>query len=110
MFFEQGAVEATTDFVVGAAEDGYLVQVPDRAARRPDLAELREAHFAALGLPRRDFVFYTYPADRHWIEAVRRGSPSSPGFEDALRAHELVDAAYRSAAGEGDAVVVPSAV
>jgi predicted dehydrogenase len=104
VFFERGAVEATTDFVVGAPEDSYLVQLPDRAAHRPDLADLREAHFAALGLPRRDFVFYTYPADRHWIEAVRHGAPASPGFDDALRAHELVEAAYRSAAAGGDAV------
>ena len=43
VFFERGAVEATTDFIVGAAEDSYLVQQPDaeaasarsgRAARR----------------------------------------------------------------------------
>ena len=98
VFFEGGAVEATTDFIVGAEEDGLLVQRPDTAAERPDLAALREAHFAALALPRRDFVFYTYPADRHWVRAARQGAVASPGFEDALRAHELVDAAYRSAA------------
>jgi predicted dehydrogenase len=98
VFFEGAAVEATTDFIVGAAEDSYLVQKPDAAAQRPDLDELREAHFTALGLPRRDFVFYTYPADRHWVRCVQHGEPASPGFEDALRAHELVDAAYRSAA------------
>jgi scyllo-inositol 2-dehydrogenase (NAD+) len=103
VFFEGAAVEATTDFIVGAVEDSYLVQVPDGAARRPDLDALREAHFAALGLPRRDFVFYTYPADRHWVRSAERGEPASPGFDDALRAHELVDAAYRSAA-TGDTV------
>jgi predicted dehydrogenase len=103
VFFEGAAVEATTDFIVGAEEDSYLVQRPDAAAQRPDLDELREAHFTALGLPRRDFVFYTYPADRHWVRCVQEGEPASPGFEDALRAHELVDAAYRSAA-TGDSV------
>ncbi len=98
VFFERGAVEATTDFIVGAAEDGYLVQQPDTDAHRLDLAVMREEHFAAAGINRRDFVFYTYPADRNWVRAVRRGEPAVPGFADALRAHRLVEAAYRSAA------------
>jgi predicted dehydrogenase len=97
VFFEGAAVEATTDFIVGAAEDSYLVQQPDAEPQRPDLAAMREEHFASLGLARRDFVFYTYPADRHWVRCVRDDEPASPGFDDALRAHELVDAAYRSA-------------
>jgi len=99
VFFEQASVETTTDFIVGAPEDGLLIQRPDAPAERPDLAALREAHFSALGLPRRDFLFYTYPADRNWVRAVAAGTPTSPGFDDALRAHELVEAAYRSAAG-----------
>ena len=98
VFFERGAVEATTDFIVGATEDSFLIQRPDTAPERPDLAVMREHHFAELGLPRRDFVFYTYPADRHWVHCVDDDVPAAPGFDDALRAHELVDAAYRSAA------------
>ncbi len=97
VFFENAAVEATTDFIVGATEDSFLVQRPDAAPERPDLAALREDHFAELGLPRRDFVFYTYPADRHWVHCVNDDKPGAPGFDAALRAHELVDAAYRSA-------------
>jgi predicted dehydrogenase len=100
VFFERAAIEATTDFIVGAAEDGYLVQQPDTDPHRLDLAVLREEHFAAAGIKRRDFVFYTYPADRHWVRAVRGGQPAVPGFEDALRAHRLVEAAYRSAASQ----------
>jgi predicted dehydrogenase len=105
VFFEGGAVETTTDFIVGAAEDSYLIQKPDEEARHPDLDAMRDAHFTALGLPRRDFVFYTYPADRHWVRCVQNDEPASPGFDDALRAHELVDAAYRSAA-TGSSVTV----
>jgi predicted dehydrogenase len=100
VFFEGAAVEVTTDFIVGAPEDGYLVQRPDAAPERPDLDELRERHFRALGLPRRDFLFYTYPADRHWVQCVVDGRPVSPGFDDALQAHALVDGAYRSAASQ----------
>jgi len=96
VFFEHGAVEITTDFIVGAAEDSYLVQRPDTPAQRPDLDRLRERHFSDLGIRRRDFIFYTYPADRSWVRAVLEGRPASPGFADALAAHSLVQAAYRS--------------
>ena len=105
VFFEGAAIEATTDFIVGATEDSYLVQKPDAAPERPDLDALREEHFATLGLPRRDFIFYTYPADRHWVRCVQADEPAWPGFDDALRAHQLVDAAYRSA--EAGATVSP---
>jgi predicted dehydrogenase len=97
VFFEHGAVEATTDFIVGASEDSYLVQRHDTATELRDVEAMREEHCTARGLPRRDFVFYTYPADRNWVRCVREGLPARPGFEDALQAHSLVDAAYRSA-------------
>ena len=35
VFFEGAAVEATTDFIVGASEDSYMVQRPDREPERP---------------------------------------------------------------------------
>jgi predicted dehydrogenase len=96
VFFEHGAVEATTDFVVGAPEDGYLFQRPDSPAEHPDLDEMREEHFSRLGIVRRDFLFYTYVSDRAWIHSIGAGQPASPGFGDALLAHSLVEAAYRS--------------
>jgi predicted dehydrogenase len=96
VFFEQGAVELTTDFIVGAPEDSFLVQRPDAAAERPSLDDMRERHFTALGICRRDFLFYTYPSDRSWVRAVRDGTAASPGFEDGLQAHRLVEAAYSS--------------
>jgi predicted dehydrogenase len=97
-FFERGAVEITTNFVVGAPEDSFLIQRPDEAPERVDLDALRDDHFTSLGIARRDFLFYTYPADRAWVHAVRTGTPAVPGFADALAAHALVEAAYRSAA------------
>lgn len=45
--------------------------------------------------------------DRGFVEAVATGQPSPhPDVATALRAHELVDAVYRSAALDGDAVAV----
>ena len=87
VFFERGALEATTDFIVGAPEDSLMLQHPDSPAVRPDLVALREAHFVRLGLPRRDFLFYTYVADRNWVQAIQDGTHASPGFGDALLAH-----------------------
>jgi myo-inositol 2-dehydrogenase/D-chiro-inositol 1-dehydrogenase len=97
VFFERGAVELTADFVVGAPEDSFLVQRPDAAAERPDLDELRAAHWRTLGITRDDVFFYLYLGARAWVHAVRDRSIASPGFGDALAAHALVEAAYRSA-------------
>ncbi len=44
--------------------------------------------------------------DRAFIEAVAEGRPATPDFADALRAHLVADALYRSAAG-GTMVPVP---
>ena len=46
--------------------------------------------------------------DGAFVAAVAEGRPSSPDFRDALRAHVVVDAAYRSAAAGGSAVVLPA--
>jgi myo-inositol 2-dehydrogenase / D-chiro-inositol 1-dehydrogenase len=105
VFFEYGSLEATTDFVVGATEDSLLVDRPDAPTEHVDLVYLRERYFAELGTDRRDFLFYCYLADRNWVRCARRGAPASPGFAEALVAHRLVDAAYRSAAT--GAFVVP---
>jgi predicted dehydrogenase len=97
VFFEDGAVEITTNFIVGAEEDSMLIQRPDHAPQRADLVAMRDASFAQLGIARRDFIFYQYISDRAFVGAVRAGTHASPGFRDALAAHALVDAGYRSA-------------
>jgi len=98
VFFERGAVEVTTDFLVGAREDGFLIQRPDQEPERLDVAALRERAFAEAGIERRDFFVYLYPAARAFVRSAVEEQPASPGFADALAAHALVDAAYRSAA------------
>jgi predicted dehydrogenase len=105
VFFERGAVEVTTDFLVGAREDGFLIQRPDQEPERLDVAELRDRHFAAEGIDRRDFFVYLYPAARAFVRSVRDERLASPTFSDALAAHGLVDAAYRSVAGNSAAEV-----
>ncbi len=46
--------------------------------------------------------------DGDFVVAVAEGRPASPDFADALRAHVIVDAAYRSAAAGGSPVEVPA--
>ena len=48
--------------------------------------------------------------DRRFLEAVERGEEAHPSFADALRAHEIVDACYRSAATEagGSVATIPA--
>jgi len=45
--------------------------------------------------------------DRAFIEAVATGTPATPDFATALRAHVVTDALYRSAAAGGTSVEVP---
>ena len=45
--------------------------------------------------------------DVAFVEAVAEGRPAQPSISDALRAHVVVDALYRSADADGARVVVP---
>ena len=45
-------------------------------------------------------------ADSAFIRAVEAGRPAYPSFQDALRAHEVTDAVYRSAALQGAPVQI----
>ena len=108
VFFERGALELTTDFVVGAPEDSLLIQRPAQPAERVDVNALRRAHFAAQGVdPDRTVWVYQYFAHRAFAAALRAGTAPSPGFDDALRAHALVEAAYRSCASGLPEAVAP---
>ncbi len=97
VFYERGAVEVTTDFLVGAREG----QLSDPAPRLPNRNGATSKHCAtststAAGIERRGFFVYMYPAARAFMAAVRNRTPAAPDFTDALDAHALVDAAYRS--------------
>ena len=53
----------------------------------------------------RDTVDHSNP-DAAFLTAARRGGPATPDAHTALAAHEVVDAMYRSADRNGDAVIV----
>jgi predicted dehydrogenase len=99
VFFERAAVELTTDFLVGAPEDSFLVhRAEEEHAQRYDVSAMRRDAFAAEGFdPAREVFVYQYFAHHAFATALRAGTPPSPNVDDALRAHALVEAAYRSA-------------
>ncbi|HEV7524804.1 MAG TPA: hypothetical protein VGP92_07555, partial [Acidimicrobiia bacterium] len=72
---------------------------PDQEPERLDVKAMLDRHFDAEGIHRRDFFVYLYPAARAFVRSVRDKQPASPNFADALAAHALVDAAYRSVDG-----------
>jgi myo-inositol 2-dehydrogenase/D-chiro-inositol 1-dehydrogenase len=75
--------------------------------QRPGVA--RETLQGEKLIARVDELGLTRPnADGDFVDAVASGRPASPDFADALRAHVVVDAAYRSAASGGSAVTIPT--
>jgi predicted dehydrogenase len=99
IFFEQATVEITSDFVIGAPEDAFLVHCgDDEHAQRLDVEELRRSWFTRDGVdPQRQVFVYQYFAHRAFALALQAGTAPSPGLGEALHAHQVVEAAYRSA-------------
>jgi predicted dehydrogenase len=99
IFLERATIEVTSDFVVGAPEDSFLVHRADAEhAVRFDVDALRRRTWEADGVdPDRHVFVYQYFAHRAFVEALQRDEPPTPGVDDALHAHQIVEAAYRSA-------------
>ena len=99
IFFERATVEITSDFLVGAPEDSFLIhRAADEQAERLDVDRLRHDTFTADGVdPGREVFVYQYFAHRAFAQALAAGRRPAPGIDDALRAHQVVEAAYRSA-------------
>ncbi len=67
-------------------------------AERIDTEALCRETFVRDGVDvERPFYVYQYLAHRAFAQAVAAGTAPSPGIRDALAAHQLVEAAYRSA-------------
>jgi predicted dehydrogenase len=82
------------------------VQTSDARAARPCPSP---AWVEALAFGRAEVGLGVSPyveADRAFVDAVVAGRAPEPGLPEALVAHRLVDAAYRSARGGGSAVAL----
>lgn len=82
--------------VVEAPDNTFLVQRPRASAERIDRNEIVDDYLVRRGVGRAPF-FLQDLSDRAFVQSILDGSPASPGFADALTAHAVIEAAYRSA-------------
>ena len=85
-----------------AVEDDWFGPVTWQDADAPAVTVTGEALLAACA----ERGIATPNPDGDFVRAVRDGTPAHPDVTVALRAHRLVDAAYRSAAAGGAPVAV----
>lgn len=97
IFFERARFTTESDYF-GAIS----VEVAGQEAARLSHDEVLNRFMALEGLEpaEEDLRSLAGLGDRRFLEAVLAREPASPSFDDALRAHEIVDACYRSAAAE----------
>lgn len=81
--------------------DGPVSWLPRGGDRRTLAGEELRAETKRRGINRGN-------PDSAFLRAVQAGTPASPSFRDALRAHVLTDAFYRSAAAGGASVAIPA--
>ena len=106
VFCERGVIEVTWSGAV-LVDDPALSMRVQRSGEPPedlDVGAVLDARLAELGLGWRPF-FWQEAAAAAFFAAVADGRPASPGFADAVRAHAVVDAAYRSSEAGGFASV-----
>jgi predicted dehydrogenase len=106
-FFEHGYFMLDQDFLGDLryetyATDGRAVMAQDDVLRRYlEIVDLPYERFT-------DAVQRYSLEDYYFLQSIVDGRDPYPGFDVALRAHELVDAVYRSAAEGGAAVSLTS--
>lgn len=83
--------------VVEAPDNTLLIQRPTSPAEMIERVDVVGAFVEAHGLSRAPF-FLQDVADRAFVRSILDGGPASPGFTDAVAAHTVIEAAYRSAA------------
>jgi predicted dehydrogenase len=96
LFFERGLAWLEDDFL-GPLRVQTSDGIEERPCPMPEWVEDLPLPEGDIGLAIRMYA----EEDRAFVEAVARGVAPWPSFEDALGAHELVEAAYRSAAAGG---------
>ncbi len=87
---------ARNGVVIDAPDNTFLVQRPLADAEHLDRHDIVARYVEQLGLERSPF-FCQDVSDRAFIRSILDGTPASPGFADAVAAHAVIEAAYRSA-------------
>jgi predicted dehydrogenase len=105
VFCRDEVIEITWGSLVEAPENSIRVQRSGEPPEDLDPTLLLDQQLHGLGLSQRPFLLNEL-ADRAFVEAVLSGRPATPDLGDALVAHGVVEAAYRSAES-GSRVAVP---
>jgi predicted dehydrogenase len=100
--FERGFVEFEEDFT-GPITIQTSDDLQTRRCDPPAYVDEISLPEGRIGIGVRPYV----EENKNFVDAILAGRPPSPGLEDALRAHEVVDAWYRSAASGGSSVAGP---
>lgn len=97
IFCERGVVEVTWGVLTEGSELSLRVHRSGEPAAALDPRTVLDEHVAASGYGRRPF-FWNELASHAFFTSILSGRPACPDFTDALAAHAVVEAAYRSAA------------
>lgn len=97
IFCRDGVIEVTWGVVVECDENSLRVHRSGETPVEIDAGAALDEQLRGLGLAERPF-FLNELADRAFIDSLVMGTPPTPSVDDALIAHAVVDAAYRSAA------------
>jgi UDP-N-acetyl-2-amino-2-deoxyglucuronate dehydrogenase len=106
-FFERGYFTVDNDFF---ADIRYETHATNGPAIMPD-EDVRRRYLAMMGLQGDEYATALAKhslEDLFFLRAIAEDRDPYPGFDVAVRAHELVDAIYRSAADGGRAVAITS--
>jgi predicted dehydrogenase len=99
-FFERGYITVDNDFFGDIRYETYATNGP---AVMPD-EDVRRRYLELMGLAGDEYATalakYSLE-DYYFLRAIAQDRDPYPGFDVAVRAHQLVDAIYRSAAGHG---------
>ncbi len=106
-FFERGYFTVDNDFFADIRYETYATNGP---AIMPD-EDVRRRYLQMMGLAGDDYAqaLARYSLeDYFFLRAISEQREPYPGFDVAVRAHELVDAVYRSAADGGNEATITS--
>jgi len=95
-FFEKATIEITWGVLVESEENLFRITRSGEAPENIPFTKILGDRLGALGIKARPF-FWNEIASRNFFNAIQSGKPASPGFQDGLIAHAVVEAGYRSA-------------
>lgn len=97
LFFEDAYIHVTSDFFVNDPVESVQIQQGKGVLKKLDTKEITLEYLKRFGISKINFPFLQYLSDLSFIRSILNDLQPKPDFQDGLRAHKIVDAAYRSA-------------